>query len=59
MFIKASGLRRLVQSMDGISGEAVINLTQLDQRLSTNVLDPEERMYYDIRFDLEDLADEQ
>lgn len=59
MFIKASGLRRLVERMDGISGDAVIDLTRLDQRLSVNVFDPEDRMYIDVRFDLEDLADEQ
>jgi hypothetical protein len=59
MHIKVAGMRRLVQRMDGISGEAVIDLTRLDQRLSVNVFDPEDRMYIDVRFDLEDLADEQ
>lgn len=57
--IKVSGLRRLVHRMDGISGEAVVDLTRLDQRLGVIVHDPETRTYDDVRFDLEDLADEQ
>jgi hypothetical protein len=59
MHIKVAGLRRLVQRMDGISGDTTIDLTRLNERLSTIVHDPEDGMYIDVRFDLEDLADEQ
>jgi hypothetical protein len=59
VILTVSGLRRVVRSMDGIPGEATIDLTRLCQRGSAIVYDPEERVYLDVRLDLEDLADEQ
>jgi hypothetical protein len=59
VILKVSGLRRVVRSMDGIPGDATIDLTRLCQRGSAIVYDPEDCTYLDVRLDLEDLADDQ
>jgi len=56
--VTLAGLRRLVENLEGVPGDAPIDLTRLDQRFSTTTYDSETDIYIDVRFDLEDLADD-
>lgn len=56
--VTLAGLRRMVQRLEGVPGDAPIDLTRLDQRGSTTTYDSEMDIHIDVRWDLEDLADD-